>query len=362
MSVLSLMPDRRHKQPPTPDDPGGRNPPQRIPSPFRKRKPEASAIEPPRPIVAATIDTPLRDFVCHHYAAARDVSAESIKRSYITPTVMLSRFLKRTALVSDLNTPTVNAFVADALTRIGRVSVNNYRRQLLMYWRFAFEEGIAQEYPRKVRRIKIPARIIEGYDVSQFGKLLAAADGLEGAMRKTGVDRRIWFITFLQVAWFTGLRLSDVFAIERDSITVDEDGVGRFTVIQHKTGHTIPRELPPHCMQQVDRCMASGKPRKTVLPFHDYRVEFYREYRHLADAAGVGGTARWLRRGSASEVEHAHPGFGRYHCGHKSSTMFDLAYRVNRIVQTDVPLPPAPAFKPTLRIEHKPDAGKDGAA
>jgi hypothetical protein len=53
---------------------------------------------------------------------------------------------------------------------------------------------------------------------------------------------------------------------------------------------------------------------------------------------------------------------GRYHLGHRSAGLFDQAYRVDRIVGQSLPLPPQPAFTPTLRLSYDPAIEKGGEA
>ncbi|HEX3999543.1 MAG TPA: hypothetical protein VHX65_13405 [Pirellulales bacterium] len=123
--------------------------------------------------------------------------------------------------------------------------------------------------------------------------------------------------------------------------------------------------------------MAHGEPRRIILASWCHNRNLGAEFRELAERAGVGGCIKWLRRGSASQVERMYPGMGRYHLGHKTATMFDTAYKVDRIVQRDIPLPPSADFTPAtenahepallaaLRRENKPDVdagGKEGAA
>ncbi|HEX3999717.1 MAG TPA: hypothetical protein VHX65_14290 [Pirellulales bacterium] len=309
----------------------------------------------------ATLETTLLSFLVDYYAMERPLAAASIDRGYGAAIQSFSRFLGRPATLADLVAPTVNAWIA---SRDGIGSPNtasSHRRQLLVLWRFAYETEVLNELPRRIRKVKTPRRVIEGWDTEQMGRLLAAADQLSGSFRKTRIERRLWWRAFLLTAWYTGLRLGDVLAIRFDSITQSPDGGGRLTVVMSKTGDTIDRVLPASAMQAILASMASS-PRETCFPLWVDQRHFYRAAKALIHSAGLRGTIRWIRRGSASEAERIKAGAGRAHLGHRTVGLFESNYRVDRITQQEVILPPEPAFQPTLRLEHKIDANQAGEA
>ena len=316
----------------------------------------------PSPLTPATRETPLMEFLTRHYRESHDIAPTSINNSYRSAVASFEAFLKRPAALADLNPATVNSWLAWLLERVSRETAHTHRRILLVLWRAAYEVEALAEYPRRVRPIKRPQRIIEGYDTEQMAELLRAADTLTGTFRQNSIERRLWWVAFLLVAWSTGLRLGDLLRIERGWVKPGEDGSGRLSLVMSKTGHVIHRLLPPNAMQALERLVLSGKPRKLCFPLWLDRREYFREFKALAESAGLPGSSKWIRRGSASEVEKLSAGMARYHLGHRSAQMFDLAYRVDRIVGSHVPLPPQPTFAPTLRLGFEPTAQKDGAA
>ncbi|HEX3999715.1 MAG TPA: hypothetical protein VHX65_14280 [Pirellulales bacterium] len=312
----------------------------------RDSKPRASKLKP------ATLKKPtqstatlLCDFVAI-YERGRDLRPRSIEQ-YRNVASLLSRHLRRPARIADLNSDTLNAFIAGELERVSRESARSYRRSLLVLWRDAFERGILTEYPRRVRAIKVPARIIDGYDVEQLGKLLDTAANLDGVWWRTMIERRHWWYAFILTAWNTGLRLGDLLAVEHGQINSQPDGSGRLSVVMSKTGRVINRQLPPTNVAAIDRCIASGLPRKLCFPMGGSRNALLGEFRCIAAAAGLRGTLRWIRRGSASEVERLCRGAGRLHLGHKSPGLFETAYKVDRIVKEELILPPQPTPRAT---------------
>ncbi len=304
------------------------------------------------PANPATTETLLVQFLFRHYAVSHDVSRTSIDKAYRSAVTSFERSLNRPATVGDLTTANVNAWLFSLVEQVSRETAHGYRRTVLMLWRYAYDSGLLAEYPRKVRPIKRPRRIIEGYDADQMAKLLRTADIEPGVFPQNGIERRLWFVAFLLAAWATGLRLGDLLRIEREWIRTDDTGAGRLSLVMHKTGDAIDRLLPAGAVAAIDRLMASGPSRKLCFPLWTDQRDYYREFKLLARQAGLGGTTKYIRRGSSSEVERQLSGGGRNHLGHRSAGLFETAYRVDRIVGKNIPLPPEPVFVPTLRIGH----------
>ncbi len=290
--------------------------------PARKPKPAAAT----KPMQGPA--TLLRDFVAV-YGRARDLRPRSIEQ-YRNVASLLGKHLRRPARIADLNSDSLNAFVAGELERVSRVSANTHRRVLLVLWRDAFGRGIVTEYPRRVRAVKLPARIIEGYDVEQLGKLLDTAANLDGVWWRTMIERRHWWYAFILTAWNTGLRLGDLLAVERGQINLQPDGSGRLSVVMSKTGQVINRQLPPANVEAIDRCMASGLPRKLCFPIGGgrkrpaRRIPFVSRRRRGSGARCVGFAAAPRAKLNGFSVAP-----GRLHLGHKSPGLFEAAYKVD---------------------------------
>lgn len=262
------------------------------------------------------------------YAVNRDVSAATII-TYSAPCSSLGRFLGRPACLGDLAPGTVNEWLTWLVERVSRETAYSYRRHLLAIWREAQRSGFTAESPERVKRIRRPERIIEGFDAADMAKMLAVADKHK---------RRVWWRIFLQVAWFSGLRLADVLSIERPWIWPGSDGGGFLSIVQNKTWGTVPRALPASLMREIDASLAPGQ--RLICGLWCRREAFYRMFKRLAKKAGLRGTSKYIRRGSSSEVERLCPGAGRLHVGHKSAGTWEKHYRVERICQPKIILPP----------------------
>jgi integrase len=333
--------------------------------------PRIEPIPDPRSPVARQLDSSIRDYV-GQYRLEHDIKPQSAS-AMLAVVGKFERYLGRAATLADFTAPAVNGWLADLRDRVGIESVYGYRRTLLILWRAAHVDGLVGEFPSRVKRIKRPERVIDGWDATQMGKLLAACDTLRGAIRglRIGtaeqwlaserrtwreessretrhgatvymqIDRRAYFRALFSVLWDTGVRLGDVLRIEPAWIQRQSDGSGAFTLVQSKVGRRINRTLRPETMRDIDATLPPE--RKLLFPLWSHRENFYKTVRLIVKTAGLTGTMKFIRRGSASEVEKLAPGCGKLHLGHspKSVGLFEQSYAVWRICGRTAPLPPA---------------------
>ncbi len=282
----------------------------------------------------------LDEFLRGNYARNRPLAATTLIRGYACAISSLGRYLDRPAGLADLNRETVSAWVESLETKLAPHSAASYRRNVLVLWRAAHDDGLVAEFPRKIRPVKCPDVIIEGFDAAQMAMLLSAAGKLRGRFMLTKIERRLWWRAALLAHWDTALRLSDLLSIERTWIWPQSNGAGGLSFVQSKTGRSILRTMRPETMRAIDACMASAGKRRLIWPLWCGQREFYRAFKRLTVAAGLCGTSKYIRRGSSSEIEKLQPGAGAAHLGHKTAGIFEKHYRVNRIVSRDMPLPP----------------------
>lgn len=265
------------------------------------------------------------DAYARRYFETRDVCREYERDSRTT----LNRFgesLGHAATLDDLHRAAYNAFADWLKSRGSVISANNRLRQLKTLWYAAFEDGLVEPPPRKLKRFKEPERIVEGWSREDFGKILAEARRLPDLWR----DR---VIAALWLAWNTGARRGDLFSIKR----IQLDRHGKLAHAQSKTGRVIFRQLWPETIKALD--YYSGP---TLL--NPANIEGYCRYVHrCCDRAGVpAGVFKFARRGSSSEVEKDNPGCGWKWCGHAKPGLFEKAYKVDRICGDVVPEPGRP--------------------
>lgn len=307
-----------------------------------KRAVASAPRQPSRPAAANTF---LSDFLLNYYVLERPLSEHTIKAGYNPAIRNFDKFLGRRSRIADLTAHRINAWIASLEPVMRPHGVAGYRRHILTLLRFAFETEVIDELPRRIRKVKLPRLVVEAWDSAQTAKLLDAADAQQGAFKKTGIERRLWWRAYILMEWYTGLRLSDVLAIKNSQIARMPDSTGRLSLVMQKTQERIDRLFPADAMAAIDALLASGERRDLILQPWVNRRFWYREFKALAKSAGLEGSSKWLRRGSASEAERIQPGAGRLHLGHRTMTVFQNNYRCDRIVQSQIVLPPAPSAK-----------------
>ncbi len=350
-------------------------------SPPAPPPPHPEPIPDRRPAHRRQFESSLRDYV-DQYRIDHDIKRSSVQ-SLLAVVSKFEAYLQRTATLSDLTAHVVNSWLASLRDSIAVESIYGYRRLLLTLWRAAHLDELVDEYPNRVRRIKRPERVIDGWDVQQMGQLLAACDKLSGVIRgiKTGavenwvcrdrhkwgeekgsrqtrhdgvvymqIDRTAYFRAFFLTLWDTGVRLGDVLSIERAWITRQPDGSGRFAMIQAKVGRRIERVLRPETLAAIEATFPPE--RKLLFPIWCCGENFHKALRSIVKLAGLTGTSKFIRRGSSSEVEKHNPGCGKLHLGHspKSAGLFEQSYAVQRICARTAPLPPAIVPAPVAEI------------
>lgn len=252
---------------------------------------------------------------------------------------LLGRFLLRPPRVGDLTAQVVNEFLAWLPSQHRKPrTVKNHRTNLLLLWRYAYKPlRLVPLPPEDVRTVRVPEQIPTAFLVDELSRIIQYCDGFTGTMRRTKLDRRLWWLSLLNAKYDTALRLGDLLSIERNWIW---EG-GFLSIVQSKTGHSHVVRLRESTMKLIDELLA-GKITGLIWPLWGRREAFYRAFRKIREGAGVKhGTLRWIRRSSYSYVEAEYPGMGAIHLGHRTPGLAKKYYEDPRIVKRKVVLPPS---------------------
>ena len=277
------------------------------------------------------------------YAAARAItSAEVAQFRYAVG--KFDKFLGRPATLADLQAPTVNDWLQSLEAGgLSPKTVRNNRGRILALWNDALDEGVIDNEPRRLRKVKIPRFIPVAWSPEEISRLLAAARKAPGQFLKSRVVRAKFWEAFVLVQWDTALRLGDVIALE----TATVDGQAVFRIVQSKTGDIVTCQLRP---ETVEAIAATFPPeRKRVFGDVLSRNRILTGFRRLVEAAGLttaNGSTRMLRRASATAIEALHPGAAMRHLGHRTPGLAYKHYVDPRFISEAKPLMPALAAPP----------------
>jgi integrase len=266
---------------------------------------------------------------------ARDVSKGYIGQLGYS-VANFSRWLKRPATIGDLHADTANRWLMHlGETGLSKYTIHTYWRHLRAIWYHAFDEGLTEAHPRRVRKIKKPRLANTAWNAAQLVRLLAEADKLVGVSKKSRVPRAAFWRAFLLVGYDTGLRRGDMLRLK----TTDVRGRSEFTVVQHKTGWPVVVHLRPETVAAVE---ATYPPERDRV-FSGYcQQKVITGLKALVKAAGIPpGGCHMLRRSSATALEMVCPGAATRHLGHLTPDLAMKHYLDHAQLDRAKPMPPA---------------------
>lgn len=245
-------------------------------------------------------------------------------------------YLTRPADTGDFEAAKLNAFLAHLLA-IGRSpwGVKSRRTGLLVLWRFARNAGLVQSPPDGVKRVHCQPLSNDGFDVRQMEQLLGYVSTLRFSVNRTSLPQRLWWDSLLRVKWDLVLRAGDMLRVR----PCDFRPEGWLWARESKTGRENWLRLRPSAAESLAAFLAVDPRRSLVWPGYAPK-NFYKAFKRLAVRAGVPGTSRFVRRGSASEFEAMHRGAAWQFMRHSTPAVFEHHYRVQRITEREAPGPP----------------------
>jgi integrase len=236
-------------------------------------------------------------------------------------------------LVCQLEPDAVNRFLASlALSDTTR---HNIRRELLTLWRFAYDEGLTEVYPARIRKIRQSHLPPETWAMPTLAGMLAAAQQDETPISSRVSLRRCDVLpAWIGLAYESGLRFGDVHGMHKRNIRN-----GCVAIVAAKTGKPLVRAITPATQARAER-LAGISPDGTLFKWALPRRRAFQMWRDFLDGHGFGGSSKWLRRACATQKHLAERGSATDFLQHSDPK---LAYRhYIDISQAGMPTPPPP--------------------
>lgn len=228
----------------------------------------------------------------------------------------------------------INAFLKERLGKVAPVTARAERTMLISLWRSAYENGIVDEAPRGVMRIKSRKPPTKAWTVEDLQMAIAkTADLGESRLRSgasLGAFLRCWFL----LGYESGSRWGDIWRFTADNI---EGDVLRWTM--SKTGDGMTKLLSPACLASVHRMLAAS-PDGRILGWVVRRRQAMRLMREHLTRCGLTGTSKYLRRSGATHIEIQSPGQAKAHLGHRSPGLAESSYLDWGQIRRNSPQPP----------------------
>lgn len=165
-------------------------------------------------------------------------------------------------------------------------------------------------------------------------RLLAAADKLTGKLYSSGVSRAAFWRAWILVAYYTGLRRSDMLRLRFEDVGAD----GRLFVVQHKTSNMVKCQLPGDARAAI---MASVPPRRRLI-FGGILgpSRLWKEFSEVVRLARLRGSTKKLRATGATWCEAKTPGSAMRFLGHKTPGLAYKHYVDPRFIDEERVSPP----------------------
>lgn len=207
------------------------------------------------------------------------------------------------------------------------------RGNLLILWHFAWEEGLIDLPPRKVRRLRPIARQPVAWTLDEVRRLIEESTKLPGRFWRSAIRRAPWWESLIRCGYDTSLRLGDLLRLRAAEIRP------QMTLVQHKTRRSVCVALRPATISAIDQTLAD-EPRDVVWPLWGTEETFFKHLRKLVAGSGIRpGTFRWIRRTAITQLEKIAPGRGTQLAGHAARSTTEQWY-LDRSQLAAPPLPP----------------------
>lgn len=268
------------------------------------------------------------------FLAERDVSEIYIYQVRLR-VAKLCEWAGRVLRVDELSCDLLNKWIVDLLGReLSAYTINTYRANVLAVWNAAFMDGLNDNHPARLRKVKKPRRVVEAYSHAEIRQLLGEAARLRWTDRN-GNRRCDFWQALIHAAYSTGLRRGDLLSVPARRVADD----GLYTTVQHKTGYRVSVRFSADALTFAERLHhADGM----LIPW-PYRLDaIVWSFRRLRRRAGLDrGSLCWLRRSAGSYAESQQVGAGATLLGHRNESVFRNHYEDAGLTGTRPVEPPA---------------------
>lgn len=207
-------------------------------------------------------------------------------------------------------------------------TANKAARHLASIWRFVIDEGLIDEAPRTIRRIKEPVRRPRAWHLADLSKILDAAAGLDGLI--CAVKASVWWQAFVLTLYDTGFRVSTMMALVWRHFDA-QNGALRVPAELVKDDEELVRELSHQTLSALLAMPSSEVDKMFPWPFDpDRKWRVLRKYhRRILQAAGLPwrdrqhGGFHIYRRTTASYLKR-HGGNPTEHLGHSAPSVTEV--------------------------------------
>ncbi|KKN80831.1 hypothetical protein LCGC14_0326380 [marine sediment metagenome] len=295
--------------------------------------------------------TKLSTFYVDVYRPRRQPSGKrGTAKNYLATLAHFQKYLDRDPHLEDLIENTLHGFRAWLVAKpeLGNVTVNFHITRLLTLARYAFRKGVLDEEP-DVHPLQEPKRVPVAFRVNQISKMLESATLTPGRIGEIAACD--WWMAFIQVLYWTGLRKGAALAIEQANVDRQGSFVLVFAETQKQNADQVFR-LPADCMVAIE--VIWEPPRRLLFPWPHSDSTFYVHFRRLLTKAELPSSRRDLCH-KIRRTTYSYSKLGGIDAGHQLGHHSDQSARyedptITQQRQAADVLPSPTLPKPRLRV------------
>lgn len=184
-----------------------------------------------------------------------------------------------------------------ASLRLSPVTVSNIRRELLTLWRFAYEEGLTETPPARIRKIRVHPSPVVCWTKQELERLVRCAFTDDTPISsRVNARRRDVLPAWIGINYDTGMRFGDVLSLHSHHIRH-----GCIVTTAAKTGKPLVRSLSANTIAAVTALLKLS-PDKSLFLWCMPRRRALRMWRSFLDQHEFQGSSKWLRRSAATQI------------------------------------------------------------
>jgi len=264
---------------------------------------------------------------------------------------MLSAHAGREVSLEDVDRAMLADWVREMLAAGQRPSsVNTKVKHVFTLLLAAYDDGVLDQPPRRLKRIRENLPPPEAWTVDECRTLLAHLTSLTGRVGSRPASD--WWVSLVLVVYWSGARISSLLRS-----TVDDFSAGEGLVVhESKTGKAKWHALPESCREAVERILPESGP---IWPWPMHPRTLWLRFRRYVEAAGLPAPRTHtqlfyrLRRTNASYCAAVDPSIAQRQLDHASpetTRRFYIDPRIARQKSAADVLPDPTPKRPRLRV------------
>lgn len=276
---------------------------------------------------------------------------QNVLQSYLNNNNISENHAKRLKSITDLmdnagittnniNAERLNLLLASLQGKFSTQTLITKRRMLLCLWRHGVSSGLVKpSVSLQVIKIRMKRKPVKAYSRDQvtraYRNLQEKSENFFGKFRKSKCSRKLWLMAWYRVAYETGIRAGDIYAL-RD-IDVTTAGIA---ITMRKTGMPAVRKLQPQTLALIDELLELS-PDGTVFSWAiGYSMACTWTGKAFKQLGLKHGHTQWLRRSAATHIEQDKPGMASRFLGHANPMMAERHYLDQSQLMDNMPSPP----------------------